>query len=110
MENNTRKDVNVLTRDVESFAELDPHMQLSTMLTFLFVAQRGECIQKDVEQALGFSNAAASRNISYWTESKKFEEPGLGMIERVEDPRDRRQKNLRLTKRGTEFYNKLRSS
>lgn len=102
-------DANVLIREVESFAEIDPEMQLATMLTFLYIARRGVCIQQDIERELGLSNASASRNVSYWTAFKAYKKPGVGFVERTEDPKDRRQRLLRLTKEGKEFYEKLMS-
>lgn len=37
-----------LTNELEKFQDLAPDMQVSTMLVFLFVAQRGSCNQKDI--------------------------------------------------------------
>lgn len=101
-------DANQLRNGAELFAELDPMMQISSMLTFLFIAQRGIASQKDVENMLGLSNAAASRNVSYWAEHKKFGVEGYGFVERFEDPRDRRAKLLRLTPAGKRFYDKIK--
>ena len=96
-----------LSSGVELFAELDPHMQLTTMLTFLFIAQRSEVSQKTIETHLGFSNAAASRNVSYWSDLKKYGVPGQGFVERFENPTDRREKLIRLTDRGQAFYDRV---
>lgn len=108
-------DQNLVVEELNTFGKLDPNMQLQTMLVFLTVARRGQCTQKDIELELGLTNASASRNVSYWTELKiwpKGEDEaiaGMGLIERIEDPRDRRYKLLRLTPAGKKFYTKLRS-
>lgn len=57
-------DINALSREIETFADIDPEMQVTTMLVFLFIAQRGVCTQKDVEVGLGLTNGTASRNVS----------------------------------------------
>lgn len=101
-------DTNVGLNLAESFAELDTTMQISNMLTFLYVARRGVCSQKDIELALGLSNAAASRNISYWCERKRYGVEGHGFIHREMDPKDNRQKLLSLTDEGKVFYDSLR--
>ena len=101
-------DVLQFAREAEAFADINPEMQLNTLLTFLFVAQRGSCNQKDLEVALGLSNATASRNVSYWTDSKRYGVDGVGFIDRVEDPQDRRYKLLTLSAKGRKFYQKIR--
>ena len=88
--------------------ETAPEMQLSTLRAFLFVATRGGCTQKEVEEGLGLSNAAASRNISYWTERRFDREPGKGFIKREEEDYDRRSKRLTLTKKGEAFYKQIK--
>lgn len=75
------------------------------MLTILYIGRRGVCVQKDIERELGQSNAAASRNINWWTRTGT---KGLNYVERYEDPTDRRNNMLRLTREGQEFFNKLR--
>lgn len=89
--------------------EVDPELQFQTFRCFLFVAHRGSCTQKDVEEGLGVSNASASRNISYWTQQRFDRKPGKGFIMRVEDPNDRRYRVLTLTKQGRDFFHELRT-
>jgi DNA-binding MarR family transcriptional regulator len=100
--------VHSLTRSLELVAkDLGGEMQVNTMLVFLFVAKRGKCTQKDVELDLKISNAAASRNVSYWTDRRYDRQEGLGFIDRVEGDHDRRFKELTLSPRGKDFYKKL---
>lgn len=84
-------------------------LQISTLKVFLFIVHRGSCTQRDVEKYLSLTNSSASRNVSYWTDSRFDGKPGLGFIMRVEDPHDRRYRLLTLTNRGRSFVEKLRS-
>lgn len=103
-------DTIALVKQLETFASLDPEMQIPAMLAFLYVAHRGRCSQKDLEVALGFSNAAASRNVSYWTERRFDRKPGHGLMDRIEDPFDRRFKALALNNKGRAFFDKLKGN
>lgn len=87
--------------------ETDQQLQISTLRSFIFVAIRGECTQKDVEMYLGSTNAATSRNISYFTHRRFDRRPGLGWLERVEDDYDRRLRRLSLTAKGKRFWDKV---
>ena len=103
-------DTNELAAGLELFQELNPEMQIQTMLVFLAIARRGVCTQKDVELELelGMTGGSASRNVGYWTDVFKPGIPGIGYVDRIEDPKDRRYKLLRLNDKGKAFYNKLR--
>lgn len=100
-------DMNELLNTLELFAEIDPNMQVSTAMTFLYVARRPGCTQKDVETAFRMTNAAASRNVSYWTSMKLYNTPGVGFLQREEDPQDRRFKILTLTQAGQTFVKRM---
>lgn len=88
--------------------DVDDQIQIQTLRCLLYVASRGQCSQKDLEQSLGMTNASASRNISYWTERRFDRKAGKGFIERSEDEFDRRFKSLTLTRKGKAFMQKLR--
>lgn len=88
--------------------EVSHECTLQTLRTFLFVASRGKCTQKEVELYLNVPNATASRNVSYWTDRRSDRQPGLGFIRREEDDYDRRMRNLSLTKRGEAFLSKIK--
>jgi DNA-binding MarR family transcriptional regulator len=103
-------DTIALTRQLEIFAQIDPEMQIPAMLTFLYIAHKGKCGQKDLEVALGFSNAAASRNVSYWTHRRFDRKPGHDLVIREEDQFDRRHKALTLNSRGKALFFKLKGN
>jgi DNA-binding MarR family transcriptional regulator len=100
-------DPHLLINALEKFRDLEPTMSLPSVLAFLYVARRGVCGQKEIEQELRLSNAAASRNIGFWTEFKVYEKAGKDFLFRYEDPMDRRSKLLRLTPEGEAFYKDL---
>lgn len=87
--------------------EVTDEVQINTLRAFLFVASRGGCVQKDVEHYLKQTNATSSRSISFWTERRFDRKPGVGFIKREIDEHDQRYRNLRLTKKGQAFFEKL---
>lgn len=96
-----------LAKHLELFSKIDSEIQLQTILCLLYVARKGECMQRDVEIELGLTNGSASRNISYWTDRRFDRKPGIGFIERTENDYDRRFKLLRLTPEGKQFMKQL---
>jgi DNA-binding MarR family transcriptional regulator len=88
--------------------EVSHECSIQTLRTFLFIAARGKCQQKDVEIYLKVPNSTASRNVSYWTARKFDRSPGMDYVKREEDDYDRRARNLTLTRRGQAFYDKLK--
>jgi DNA-binding MarR family transcriptional regulator len=97
-----------LVRALELIAqEVSGEVQVTTLLTLLFVAERGNCTQKDVEEGLKLTNATTSRNVSYWTDRRYDRAEGMNFIDRVPDDHDRRIRNLSLTPRGKLFHKRL---
>lgn len=101
-------DTRILANALELFASIDPELQIQTMRVYLFVAIKGSCNQKDVEIGLKMSNPSASRNVSYWTDLRFDKKAGKDFISRHDDVSDRRHKVLMLTKKGKEFYEKVK--
>ena len=90
--------------------EVSGELPLITLRTFLFVGSRGQVSQKEVEEHLNCSNAAASRNISYWTDRRFDRNPGMDMMVREVDDYDRRVKVVKLNRKGREFYERIRKA
>lgn len=102
-------DINIFNRALEFIGDTaDKELPLNILRTFLFIAQRGACTQKELERHLGLTNSTASRNVSYWTDRRFDRKPGLGFLMRVEDPHDRRFRTVTLTNKGREFYERLK--
>ena len=98
-----------LVRIVDNFRELDPNMGAQIMLVFLTIARHGTCTQRDLSLELGMTEGSASRAVAYWSDTRFDKQDGMDMIERFEDPRDRRYKMLRLNAKGRLFYEKLKA-
>jgi DNA-binding MarR family transcriptional regulator len=93
-----------LIEAVERFKAVAVDIQAITMLTLLYVGQRGTCAQKDIEIALGVSHPATSRNVDYWTNKGGR---GLDYMARFRDPHDGRANRVQLTPAGRAFYDEL---
>lgn len=95
-------------KGMEFLSTVDRDMQISTALTLLYAAGREGQHQIDLEERTGLSNAAISRNVSYWSKWKRHKVSGHDMMESIIDPKDRRYRVLVLTKKGTTFINRLK--
>jgi len=101
---------------VKVAAELDPHMSLTRLDTFLTFATSKEIeSMDDLRTTLaydGLSNSAAYRNISYWLDQSWLRRDGTRpegekFIKDFADPQDHRRKLLKLTAKGSAFCKKL---
>ena len=79
---------------LRTFQTIDKDMSVSCALTILLAAKHTR--QKDLEQMLGLSNAAASRNVAYWSKRYKPEVAGKDFIESHLDPMDHRLRLISL--------------
>lgn len=95
------------TQLLELFRNLDPNMSVSCALALLYCNE--ETTQRDVETRLGLSNAAASRNVSYWSKWKKYKVSGQDMITQRGDPQDRRYRLVELNPKGKAFLAQVHS-
>ena len=94
-------------RVLKKLQEKDSKFTINAALTFVYVAMNEPCLKKDMELALGFTTASGSRNTDYLTKINRLRQPGLDLINKEDDPNDRRQTVLTLTNRGKEFVNQL---
>ena len=103
------KEIRTAIRVLEAFKGIDPDITLPSMLTFLYAAERDGMPgnQYDVDQRLDMSGATASRSVAHWLNFKRPRVPGLGMMDSVPDPEDRRYKMLTLTRKGLDFLKKI---
>lgn len=92
---------------IEEFRHLDSEMPAQTMLTFLHVLQKPDIMLVELAEKMGVSNAAVSRNLSKLARWQKMGKPGLDLVERVENPANRREKNVSITKKGERFAQRL---
>ena len=98
-----------LFKCMKKFMVLDPEMPLQLQLTFLYIASHDGCHKQAMEAALGYSNAAGSRNTDYLAEIHRYKEkPGLHLISKERDPSNLRRYQLVLTKSGKQLVDTLK--
>jgi DNA-binding MarR family transcriptional regulator len=88
-------------------AELDPEMQLQTLLTLLIVDMEPGITMTEALKKIGISQAAMSRNAAILGRLYSKGEPGLDMIAATEDPMERRRKVMRMTPKGEKLLAEL---
>lgn len=90
-------------------AVLGQDLSLTQVRVFLYVAVNEGCSMGAMEQALKLTQSTSSRAVALLTAIERPGRPGLGVIERVEDPYDRRTKVLSLTYKGRKAVDKILS-
>jgi DNA-binding MarR family transcriptional regulator len=78
----------------------DPVMPIQMLQTFLAVAKQPGISMQQLGEILRTSQASCSRNVAALGKWHKFGEPGLNLVEAVEDPTERRRKIMFLTPKG----------
>jgi DNA-binding MarR family transcriptional regulator len=78
----------------------DPVMPTQMLQTFLAVARQPGINMQQLGEILKTSQASCSRNVAALGKWHKLGEPGLDLIEAVEDPIERRRKIMFLTPKG----------
>ena len=86
---------------------LDDQMQAQQIAVLLGVALRPGLTVNTLGETVGISQSSCSRNIAALGEWHRKGIPGMGLIEAVEDPVERRRKVIFLTGKGRVIANKL---
>ncbi len=83
------------------------NIEMQTLSTFFYIAAQGKDIpMQDLEDALGVSQAAVSRNVTLLSIGGA-RLPAPNLIEAFEDPEYRRRKYVRLTPKGRKLADQL---
>lgn len=99
-----------LIKLIEEFRKFDDTMEVQTIVTFLVVAMNPDIQLRDLQQKVGFSGAAASRNAAVLSDlPRKGGAPGHGLIEMRIAADDRRQRELRLSPKGRRVWQTIMS-
>lgn len=93
---------------MEEFVKFDPEMPLQLQLTFLYIASHDGCHKQALEEELGYSNAAGSRNTDYLALQHRYGKKGMNLISKDRDPSNRRRYSLTLTKQGNALVKSLK--
>ena len=99
-----------LFKAMKTFSMFDPEMPLQLQLTFLYVASHDDCHKQALEEALGYSNAAGSRNTDYLAKWHRYKKKGMNLISKERDPSNRRRYALTLTKEGKALVESLKQT
>jgi DNA-binding MarR family transcriptional regulator len=100
-------DIASLLSLVTKIRGVSSEMPAQTLHTFLLVAQSPGISMQDLNAKLELSSSATSRNVSSLSFQKQYEVVGLGLVEALEDPKDRRIKRVWLTPKGQAFAKSL---
>ena len=88
---------------------LDPAITAECVGCFLYIAAHDGCHKQSLEEFMGFSVAAGSRNTDWLSEFHKPGKPGMGLITKTTDPANRRRQILRLTPKGKAAIKQLKT-
>ena len=103
-------DLDRLATGLQVLGNLDPQaLPIHHAQTFVFIAQRGSCTYREIEQHFGVSNASASRTINSLGETSGHRKSPLGLVMSYPDPEDGRRLRVRLTKKGEQLLRTLQS-
>lgn len=108
--NESQAPLKALKKTLQRFSAFDHKMQISTVLTFLEIAD-GELNRRpvstgDIEMSVGLQSGTASRNVHYWADGHKDMRGGHEFVS-VNFAKDRRRRSLLLTAKGRAFLNSI---
>ena len=97
-----------LAAALEIFAGLcEPAIPLHHAQLFLQVAATESCTYRELEEALGLSNASVSRTVTALADQHRTGRAGLELLEVFHDPREGRRYRVRLSPRGKKIIKQL---
>lgn len=85
------------------FRVLDEGIEVARVEVFLFVARSGDCTMQELSEGLTLSQASCSRNVAALAEVNRQKQPGLGLLEKYQDPIEPRRFRIRLTIKGRQM-------
>ena len=91
-----------------AFSVLDPtQLPLHHVQVFLFIAARGSCSYREIEEALNLSNASVSRTINALAEVHRTGREGHQLLAIHKDPEEGRRYLVSLSSRGKALLRQL---
>jgi len=98
---------------VEKLRELDPEMQLQTVLVLLLISEGHEtgswCRVKDLAEKVSLSSASASRNVAVFNKWDRHRNYGHNLVTTWENPKCRVEKFIKLTPKGEKFMQEIKN-
>lgn len=92
--------LNKLLGIIEEFRKIDPEMPMQRAATFVHVCLHEGCTMLEIVEAVGQSQASASRNVAALSKWQRQRRVGPDLINAEEDPYERRRKVVTLTSKG----------
>lgn len=98
--------VNLVFRVIEEIRKYDPELPTQTANTLLYIILNEgtpSCSMAGIAEALNLAQSSVSRNVSALSAIHRNRRPGMGLVETVIDPSERRRRIIRLTRKGKKF-------
>lgn len=89
--------------------EIDAELPMQAAMVYLTVASNPGVTMKELQEAVGISQASCSRNVAALSAFHRLNKPGYNVVVATEDPLERRRKVVRLTEKGQRIANGLSS-
>lgn len=107
-----RTELQIITKVLRKLQEIDPEMQIPSILCFLELAMWDDTKApsvKDLGAKLGTEDAGSSgsRNIMLFCEKNRYHKPGWDMMQTVENPEYRVEKLVQMKPKGNLFADEL---
>ena len=92
---------------LKTFRDVNPDATVGAILLFCLIKRNGNTHVADLIQNSGLNKATVSRNIDILTSRGRGQKQGLGLIQDMEDPMDRRYKVVVFTDQGKNLHDKI---
>lgn len=102
-----REDTKTLYAILSYLRDLDPDMPMNQVVCFTWIALNEGRTQVEMRQDLQMASSTSSRSLAALSNVHRLGKPGLGIVEWVENPEDRRAKLLYISDKGKAVLNKL---
>lgn len=96
-----------IIRAFKVFREIDPEMQLKSASLFIHSALNPGSTMAYLQQSVGITQESCSRAITAFSEWRRHERPGHGLLATAPDPMDRRKRFVQLTEKGEQLVASL---
>ncbi len=94
------KEIHGLMKAIDAIRGDEIDMPTQQVQAFLAVALRPGLTMADLADTVGMSQSSCSRNIAALSKWHRLGDPGLDLVEAIEDPHERRRKIMFLTPKG----------
>jgi DNA-binding MarR family transcriptional regulator len=96
----TDQDIERLMRVINLFRIQDEEVPAQLVTVFLYIASHNPCHLQAIEEDTGLSPNSTSRNTDWLSTRHRLGKPGMGLVKKYVDPRNRRRRMAELTGKG----------